>query len=264
MACLFFLSILWGMENLVSIIMPNFNGEAYIAQSIQSVLDQGYKDWELLIVDDNSSDNSLEIIKSFADSRIKIFKNDAKGAASARNLAMREAKGKYIAFLDNDDLWRTDKLSKQIAYMKVKNLAFTYSYYQRFNDAGENLGLHKPAKEVVSYTDILKSNPIGCVTVVYDREKIGEIQIPHIKMRNDYAIWLKILKQGHKADLIKEVLADYRIRTNSLSSNKVKAAIYQFYFLWKIEKLGFMKALYYFCHYAFGNVFKRIGFIVKK
>ncbi len=251
------------MNDLVSIITPNYNGSAYIVETIESVLAQSYQNWEMLIVDDHSSDNSLDIVNSYQDSRIKILKNDKKGAASARNVALRAAKGRYIAFLDNDDLWLPEKLEKQLKFMQEGNLALSYTHYQRFNDAGENLGLHQPQELNLNYQRLLKGCPIGCLTVIYDKDKVGDVLMPEVKMRNDYALWLKILKQGHIATLMPEVLAKYRVRAGSLSGNKLKAAMYQFKLLFEVENLGLLKTCYYFSFYALENVMRRLMFKLK-
>lgn len=252
----------------VSIIMPNYNGAFYMSQSIQSVLDQIYQDWELLIVDDHSTDDSVKVIESFAekDARIQLLfnKKGSKGAASARNVALKQAKGKYIAFLDNDDIWLKNKLSHQVSVMEQEQMAFSYSWYERFNDKGASLGLHCPEKTEISYNDLIKTNPMGCLTVMYDREQVGLVLMPEVKMRNDYALWLKILKKGFKAQLIPQVLAKYRVRRDSLSGNKLKAAAYQFYFLWKIEGLGFFKTVYCTQFYVVENIMRRLKFMLAK
>ena len=159
---------------LVSIIMPNYNSEKYIKETIESVLAQTYQNWELIIVDDCSLDNSLELAKSFRDERIKIFSMSKNGgAAIARNKAIKEAQGKWIAFLDSDDLWITEKLEKQIAYMSNNDISFSYTDYDVIDESNNFITVFIPKFDSCTYEDILKHNHMGCLTVVYDSSKLG-------------------------------------------------------------------------------------------
>ncbi len=181
----------------VSIITPSFMSEKFIAQTIKSVLSQSYKYWEMIIVDDISPDNSNKIIESYCnrDNRIKLIKLDKNsGPAIARNTAIKNANGRYIAFLDADDLWEANKLEKQIKFMKEKDCALSYSYYKTMSENGDLLEkvLAPPLK--LSYDDLLKTNYIGCLTAIYDTKKVGKVYMPLIKKRQDYGLWLKILK----------------------------------------------------------------------
>lgn len=243
----------------ISIITPSFNSEKFIAKTIESVLDQTYKDWEMIIVDDNSTDNSIDLINSYMqkDERIKcsaLEKNS--GPAVARNHAVKEAKGRYIAFLDSDDLWTPDKLSKQISFMQEHDIALSYTgYYQIEEKSGEVIEqIHVPKK--VDYSELLKQNIIGCLTAIYDTEKIGKVYMPNIRKRQDFGLWLKILKRVPYAYGIDEPLAYYRVRTTSVSSNKIHASKYNWKLYREVEKLPIHKAIYYFGWYTYRSILK--------
>ena len=223
------------MAGLVSIIMPSYNTAEFIAESIQSVLEQSYEDWELLIVDDCSTDNTDEVVKPYlSDERIKYLKNERNsGAAVSRNRALREAKGKWIAFLDSDDLWMPDKLSKQINFMEEHGYSFTYTNYVEIDIDGKRNGVSVTGPKRVTKTGMFNYCWPGCLTVMYDAEKVGLIQIADIKKNNDYAMWLKVCK---KADcyLLDEELALYRRgRQGSISTHSIKKLISWHYKLHK-------------------------------
>ena len=242
----------------VTIIMPSYNSEKFIVESVESVLAQTYSKWELIIVDDCSLDDSNKIITKYVDSdcRIKLIKlQKNSGPAIARNMAIETANGRYIAFLDSDDVWLPNKLEKQIKFMQDNDLAFTYSSYKLVGEDNEDLGLFI-TKDKISYFDMLKTCSVGCLTAIYDTEKIGKQYMPLILKRQDYGLWLKILKLIGKTMGILEPLATYRIRKNSVSSNKVKAAKYQWKIYREIEKLSFLKSLYYFAFYAYNGIIK--------
>lgn len=214
------------MEDLVSIIMPSYNTAKCIAESIQSVLAQSYKNWELLIVDDCSTDNSMDVIRSFNDPRIKLLKNDKNsGAAISRNYALREAKGKWIAFLDSDDLWMPEKLMMQINFMKKNDYHFSYTNYSEIDESCKANGITVTGPKRITKTGFFNYCWVGCLTVMYDREYVGLIQITDIKKNNDYAMWLKVCK---KADcyLLNKCLAQYRKgRQGSVSTHSIRTMI---------------------------------------
>lgn len=240
------------MEKKVSIIMPAFNCEKTIELSILSVIEQDYTNWELLIVDDNSSDNTLKIIKKYSnsDERIVLFERDVnKGAGFCRNIAISEATGRYIAFLDSDDLWRNNKLSKQIDFMEKKRCSLSYTWYRKIDEEGNDKGLIR-APLRVNYSELLKSNVIGCLTAIYDSEQLGKVYMPIIRKRQDMALWLKILSNIQYAWCLNEELAFYRERKNSLSSNKYKILFSQWNFYRNYLKLGLFKTSYYFFYYV--------------
>ncbi|MEA2019029.1 MAG: glycosyltransferase family 2 protein [Campylobacterota bacterium] len=246
------------MNSLISIITPSYKSKNFISQTIDSVLSQTYKNWEMIIVDDVSPDNSNEIIEEYCknDSRIKLIKLEKNsGPAVARNRAIEEAKGRYIAFLDADDLWIPEKLEKQLGFMKENDLAFTYSSYDLIDEEGNSLG-NFTTKETISYEGMLKTCSVGCLTAMYDTEKLGKVYMPLIRKRQDYGLWLKILKEIGTTKGMTESLATYRILENSVSSNKFKAAQYQWKIYREVEKLSFFKSVYYFVQYAYYGVIK--------
>ena len=208
-------------NELVSIITPTWNCGRWIAETIQSVQTQTYSNWEMLIVDDCSTDNTHEIVERFMadDSRIKYFCNEKNsGAALSRNLALREAKGRWIAFLDSDDLWVPEKLERQIQFMTENNYAFSYHKYSEIDEQSKDLGIMVSGIKHISKWKQFDYCWQGCLTVMYDTKTVGLIQIADIKKNNDYAIWLKAIK---KADcyLLNECLAKYRKRTGSISNH---------------------------------------------
>ncbi len=222
-------------QELVSIIMPTYNCAKFIEETINSVLNQTYKNWELLIVDDRSTDNTEKIVNKCVekDKRISyqiLEKNQ--GAAIARNTAIKEAKGKYIAFLDSDDLWTEDKLEKQIEFMQKNNCYFTYTNYEVINEKGEKLNKVVTGPKKIGKIGMYNYCWPGCLTVMYDREKIGLVQIENLKKNNDYAMWLKVIKK-EKCYLLNENLAKYRIRSGSISNQSKIKLIKHHYILYK-------------------------------
>lgn len=244
---------------LVSIIMPVYNSFRYLAESIQSVLGQSYKNWQLIIVDDCSTDGSCELALEYAknDSRIKVYKLDKNsGPAVARNFAIEKANGRFISFLDSDDLWKPEFLITSLDLMLEKNIEFCFASYHRCDENLNPLLSDFIVPEKVSYKDILKTNPISCLTAVYDTSRIGKLLMPNIIKRQDYGLWLKILKQTVFAYGIKKPLAIYRIRKQSVSRNKVKASIYQWRTYRDVEHISLVKSIYYFIHYAYYGFIK--------
>ena len=247
------------MNDLVSIVTPCYHCAAFIAQTIESVLAQSYPYWEMNIVDDGSSDSSVEIIRSYSerDERIVLLQlSKNRGAAEARNAAIKIAKGRYIAFLDGDDLWLPSKLKRQLEFMQNEDLAFTYSSYQLIDENNNQLG-EFITRASVTYHSLLKTCDIGCLTAIYDAQKLHKIYMPNDLIRKeDYALWLNILKKISMAKGIQQPLATYRIRKHSLSSNKVKAAADQWRVYRAIEQLSLPKSIYYFVHYAYHGFVK--------
>ncbi len=245
---------------LVSIITPMYNSEATIAETIESVLAQTYTKWEMVIVDDCSSDASESIVKSYQkkDARIQYYKRDKKSSiASARNYAINLAKGHYLAFLDSDDLWEKDKLQKQIDFMMQNNAGFCYSACATIDEKSNKTGKIRNVKDYADYKILLKGNFIPCLTVVVEKKLFDKIEFPEIK-HEDYAVWLSILKTGVKAYGINEVLAYYRVNSNSVSANKFKAALWTWNIYYNYEKIPFCKSVYYFINYFLRAVRKRL------
>ena len=249
------------MNNLVSIITPSFNSSKFIQECVDSVILQTFQNWEMIIVDDCSIDNSRKIISDLTakDERLKsIFLEENVGAAEARNIAIRQAKGKYFAFLDSDDIWHENKLEKQIAFMKENDFAFSFTSYQSISEDGkEKFSVIRAPKEM-TYHSYLKNTIIGCLTVIVDKEKIGEFEMPDISSSHDMALWLLIMKRGFNAYGLDESLAYYRIVSTSNTSNKLKAAkeVWQVYR--KEEKLNIIYSIYCFIGYTFNAIKKRM------
>ena len=233
-------------EDLVSIIMPSYNTASYIKESIQSVLNQTYTNWELIIVDDCSTDETEEVLATITDSRIKYFKNkENSGAAISRNKALREARGQWIAFLDSDDLWLPNKLEKQINFMKNNGYKFSYTNYEEIDMASNKTGVRITGPKKITKMGMYNYCWPGCLTVMYDANEIGLIQIEDIKKNNDYAMWLKVCQ---KADcyLLDEVLAQYRKgRVGSVSTHSIRTMISWHYMLYhEAEKMGKLESLF--------------------
>ena len=249
----------FSMNNLVSIITPSYNTSKFIEECICSVLDQSYTNWELIIVDDCSADNSPQIIKKYNDKRIQLIELDSNvGAAEARNIALRRAKGKYIAFLDSDDLWESQKLEKQISFMETEDIAFSFSAYQPISEDGLKLYSIIHAPKSVTYSSYLKNTIIGCLTVVIDREKTGDFEMPNIRSSHDMALWLLIMRRGFTAYGLDENLARYRIVSTSNTASKWRAAKDVWKVYREIEKLSFFYSSWCFLNYAFNALEKRI------
>lgn len=240
-----------GYTPLVSIIMPSYNSSATIRDSIESIQRQTYPHWELLITDDCSSDDTIDILKDIAasDPRITIFLNQKNcGAGVSRNNSIAKSSGKYIAFLDSDDLWLDSKLEKQVKFMCENRIFLSYTRYQKINT--ENvIGKIIVPPEKVNYSELLKSNVIGCLTAMYDAEKLGKVYMPVIRKRQDMALWLKILERVDNACCVNEVLAYYREGHNSLSSNKVTILAAQWDFYHNYLGFNILKSCYYFFFY---------------
>lgn len=241
------------MIDLVTIITPSFNSEKFIEETIKSVQAQIYQDWEMIIVDDCSEDNSVGIISKYLknDNRIQLIESKTnRGPALSRNEALKSAKGRFIAFLDSDDLWMPEKLKKQLEFMKAKNSVLSYTAYSKIDEFG-NIGNFIEAPEKVNYKQLLQTCSIGILTAMYDSEKIGKIYMPDIFSVEDYALWLQITKQGYDAYGLNEKLALYRVRKSGISSNKVKKAAYQWKVYRELENLSIPKSLYYMIFYTY-------------
>ena len=235
-------------DGLVSIIMPAYNSEKYIGETIESVLAQTYQNWELLIVDDCSTDNTPNIVRSYLakDSRFKYYRlSQNLGAAAARNKAMYEATGEYMAFLDSDDLWYKEKLQKQTDFMNQEKINFSYTSYERIEECSNKLPQRVICPKQTSYEKLLLGNTIGNSTAMYSVKSLGKFNIPLIRKRNDYALWLRILKKEKYAVGISDVLMKYRVRSDSLSSNKIELLKYNWQLYRNIEELNMLKSLFY-------------------
>lgn len=232
----------------VSIISPSYNSEKFIVYTIDSVISQSYKDWEMIIVDDCSTDNTTIIvenyIKKYPEFSIELIKNNSNlGPALTRNRAIEKAKGRFIAFLDTDDLWKPNKLEVQLNFMLENNYKFTCSYFSQIDENGEFLKDTKKIPFSVTYNDLLTSNTVGCLTAIYDTDYFGKILMDNIKKRQDFALWLKLLKKIDFVYCCPQILAEYRLRKNSVSSNKFKLIKFHWFIYKDIEKLGILKSI---------------------
>ncbi|HSD09140.1 glycosyltransferase family 2 protein [Flavobacterium sp.] len=217
--------------SLVSIITPSFNSEKFIAETIQSVQNQTHQNWEMIIVDDCSTDQTVSIIEDFVirDSRIRLFKLEKNsGAGIARELALSKANGDYISFLDADDLWKPLKLEKQLQFLKDNKTHFTFSFYDCINEEGNSLNKRVEAPRNLSYQQLFFCNYVGNLTGIYETKYFGKIAISSTRKRQDWVVWLTILKKIKIAKPVPESLAFYRIRDNSLSASKTNLLKHNF------------------------------------
>lgn len=224
------------MKDLVSIIVPSYNCAKYLPDTIGSVLAQTYENWELLIVDDCSTDNTEEVVKSFGDDRIRYLKNEQNsGAALSRNYALREAKGRWIAFLDSDDMWMPEKLEHQIAFMEENGYSFSCTKRVLCQEDGTLTNVYATSPKRVTKFMMRNYCWIACFTVMYDANVVGLIQIADLKKRNDYAMWLRVIE---KADCyyLDEVLAIHRKRPGSISNVKYTVLMKHLYILYRKDQ----------------------------
>ncbi|QIW21415.1 glycosyltransferase family 2 protein [Bacillus thuringiensis] len=237
----------------VSVITPSYNSIRFIGETILSVQNQSYEDWEMIIVDDASTDQSLAKIKEIikGDSRIRLLSlKENVGAAKARNIAIEEARGRYIAFLDSDDIWLPHKLKTQLLFMEEMDVDFSYTSYSLIDENGNELNREVNVPEFVGYHYLAGNTIIGCLTVMLDREKISYIEMPSMQPE-DTALWLNLLSEGYEARGIQQVLAKYRIVENSVSRNKIRAAFRYWNLLRKQKPLNSFQTFFYFSKYAY-------------
>jgi len=242
----------------VSIVMPVHNGEAFLAESVRSVLRQSFLDWELIVVDDASDDASVHLVKSQCarDERIRLIELEQNsGAAVARNTAIEQAQGRYIAFLDSDDVWLPYKLERQLSFMHQSNAAFAYSGYERINEAGGHL-ISIGVPESLQHHDLLKTNYVGCSTVIYDTSHVSKVFMPTNTKREDLAAWLRILKIIQYANGLNVVLSQYRVYSVQSSQNKTKMARENWKLYREVECLSLAKSAFYFSHYCVRGFFR--------
>ena len=236
---------------MVSIIMPMFNSASTLTDSVISVLAQDYQSWELIIVDDNSGDESLAVANKFADMdpRIVVLMTDRNvGSGGARNKGILKAKGDLIAFLDSDDLWLPQKLEKQVKMFSDKNINFVCSAYQRFNSVTfetENVGV----PNVITFKNLLKTNYIGCLTVVLRRDAFNNLMFPDMRKRQDYALWLSLIRPGDNVHCVNHVLARYRHGHESVTSNKLGSVMSTWKVYREFLQLSFSSSAFYFFNY---------------
>ena len=244
----------------VSVIVPVYNAEKYLKQTLLSIQNQTFKDFEAILIDDGSSDQSGEICdgQAMTDSRFKVIHQKNSGVAAARNAGIEQAEGEFIAFLDADDCWLPEKLEKQVAFMKEKNCFLSYTAYRFIDENGNILKDYFPHRTSLTYSQLLKSNCMGCLTTMYWAKEIGKQFVPLIeKGPEDFAMLLAILREKVKeAFCLNEILAEYRVVSGSRSRNKIRAALGHWYILRKAEKISFLKAVPLFAEYAYRAVRK--------
>jgi len=246
-------------KELVSIITPAYNCEKFISETIDSVLAQTYTNWEMIIVNDMSTDNTENIIKEYAekDNRIRIINlTENSGAAVARNTAIENSLGRFIAFLDSDDRWKNDKLQKQLKFITQNNYGFTFTGYEYIKDENNDKEKVFKVPHSLNYSQGLKNTVIGCLTVVIDKNIVGDFRMPLIRRGQDNLTWLMLLKKGHIAYGLNINLAEYRRVAGSLSNDKIKALKRQWSNYRNVIKLPFFKCVYYYSFYVLNNVKK--------
>ncbi len=247
------------MDKLVSIITPTYNCGKFIARTIDSVLAQTYINWEMVIVDDCSQDDTKEVVKGYMekDSRIRYECLESNsGAAVARTRAMELAEGQYMAFLDSDDIWKPEKLEKQLRFMEDNNINFSCTEYEQIDEDDNKFGKVIKVVKKTDYNRLLLDCPVGNSTVMYNVEKMGKFEVPNIRKRNDDALWLQMLKREKYIIGMPEVLMEYRIRQNSISSNKFNLIKYHWKLYREIEHLNVFRSTFHVCWWIFLKVFK--------
>lgn len=252
-----------GVENgpLVSIIMPAYNAARVIDDTIHSVLGQTYKNWELIVVDDRSTDNTLEIVRQFSSEKIKIIElKKNSGAAKARNRGVLAAKGRFVCFLDADDLWCPDKLARQLNFMNETGAAFGFAGYVFADAKGKPNGKVVRVPKTITYNQALKNTTIWTSTVIFDMTKIKkqDLKMPDVKRGQDMATWWKVLKKIDFAYGLDEVVAIYRRSGNTLSSNKIKALKRTWHLYRRVEHFNLMRSAFCFSVYVYNAVRRRI------
>ncbi|QDI91617.1 glycosyltransferase family 2 protein [Salicibibacter halophilus] len=237
---------------LISIITPSYNSETYLPDAIRSVQAQTYTNWEMIITDDCSTDNTIIVIQPFLDDeRIKLIQlSENSGPGVARNTSIEAANGRYLAFLDADDQWLPEKLEKQSRFMQEEQVAFSFTPYKKVKKDGTDTGTIVRAPERIEYKQLLKQNVIGCLTVMLDREMIGEVKMNPMRTRQDFALWLSLCRRGWPAYGLQEVLAKYRVVDHSISSNKITMAKNNWRMYRDVEQLSVPRSLWYFFHYV--------------
>ena len=241
---------------LVSVIMPCYNAADYIGETIESVLAQTYENWELLIVDDGSTDDSLSVIARYNDPRIRVLKTaENSGAAVARNVAIEAAHGRFMAFLDSDDLWHPEKLSEQLTFMQEHGCALSFTHYY-FDRDGE-LSEFAPSSDTYDYKTILKHNYMACPTVIYDTERVGKVYMPTDAIkREDVGCWLCILRTGEVAHCLHKCLTTVKIHAGSVSFKKTQMIKYQWHLYRRVEHLSLLRSAYCMTHWAIKGFLK--------
>lgn len=239
--------------------MPVYNGEKYIKLAINSVISQSYKDWNLIVVNDGSTDSTASIVQSFVeeDSRIKLIDNNGKkGAAGARNYGLSLSSGDYVAFIDCDDVWHSEKLKKQLDLMKKEGMDFSYTSYEIIDSNGANCKQNYIVPERISFKQMLKENFVGCSTVIISQKITNKYSFSTEFYHEDYCLWLQLLKDGYNAIGCTEPLVKWRFIHGSRSSNKFNSAIRRWNIYRKHLCLSLFQSYKYFALYMFNGILK--------
>ena len=242
----------------VSVVTPAYNAARFLEQTIRSVQAQSFTDWEQIVVDDGSVDGTRDVVRRLArgDSRIRLLERPNEGAARARNAGMTEARGRYLAFLDSDDLWVPEKLQEQVRHMEGTGSVFSFTGYSLIDEEGRSVGRPVRIPARMSYRDLLENTIIGCLTVMLDRLNLGDLEMPPLPQHEDLALWFRILKSGVSATGIQRDLARYRIVRGSASRNKVRSALHMWHVYRSIEHLSLPRAGWSYAHYAWNAYWK--------
>lgn len=246
---------------LVSVIMPAYNSEVFIEQAVQSIQDQTYPNWELIIVDDASTDGTVDMVKNKIrqNQKFQLLQNgENHGTGMARNLGIKTAKGRYICFLDADDLWLPEKLKVQVEFMQKEDLAMSFSSYRLISEEGEELDETVLALPELLYSKLLRANYVGNLTGMYDVEKTGKVYCPKFRKRQDWALWLSVLKKAGAAQGIQQPLALYRLRKEGISGNKFALVRHNFKVYHQFLGFGILKSCVYMI------LFFREQFLIKR
>ena len=244
-------------QEIVSIVMPAYNSSATIGAAIGSVIRQSYPHWRLYVVDDSSVDDTASIVAAFADERIVYFRQPQNGGvAKARNLGIELAQGTYIAFLDSDDLWEPEKLASQIPLLE-QGYDVVCAHYAVFSESPEKVTGIRRYPFHLAYARLLRGNCIGNLTGIYNQQRLGKCQ-QQVCGHEDYVMWLELVRRARQAACVQKVLARYRVASQSLSGNKVKAARWQWRVYRQQLQLGRVRSAYYWTHYVLAAVYRAV------
>jgi teichuronic acid biosynthesis glycosyltransferase TuaG len=248
-------------RNSVSVITPALNAERFITETISSIQAQTHENWELLVVDDGSTDGTIDIVcdASRSDSRVRLLRSDGhRGIAPARNLGLRNAAGRYVAFLDSDDLWDATKLERQLTFMNERESVFSFSAYRLITEGGQLLGRARAPSGEIGYRDMLRGQRVGCLTVMLDASRLGTLQFPSFPKASDLGLWLEILAKGHVAHGLEEELATYRVVSKSVSRNKIKY-VGRVWDIYRAQPLPKLDLAWLYAQYAVSGLIKHVS-----
>ena len=245
---------------LISVVIPTYNSGQFIRKTLQSVINQTYGNWEILITDDCSQDNTVQVVREIMqnEKRIKLFEQrENQGPARARNIGIKHARGKYIAFLDADDSWLSEKLQIQTRFMEEQGLGISFTDYYLLNEHSDSKKKFQSLLSEVNYTDIVRFNYIACSTVMYNQDSLGKHFMPDIRNRQDWGLWIKLIKIAGTAVRISQPLTNYLLREDSISSNKLNLVKYHWYIYRRFLRFSLLKSLLYLSRNIFMHLKNR-------